>query len=638
MSVQFGLWNFDGKPADRAYLDKISPVLAPYGPDDRGIHLKDNIGILYNAFHTTSESRREAQPCSLASGIVLSWDGRLDNRSELIGLLTDVLATGSTDVEIVGAAYQRWGTDCLAKLLGDWALAIWNPHTRSVILAKDFAGKRHLYYTVDDNRLTWSTVLDPLVMFSGKRLELCEEYIAGWLGFFPAAHLTPYIGIHAVPPASFVVIQPGKVEIRKYWDFDTEKRLRYRTDAEYEEHFRSVFTQAVRRSLRSDRTVGAHLSGGRDSTSIVCMADTIFANGAFPSPGLETISFYDDSEPNWNERPYFTIVEKRRGRSGCHIDVSSPEPFNFNIQNDRFATTPSGDGHSTDRRFSDFLSLNGIRVILSGTGGDEATGGVPTPLPELEDLIATRQFRKLAHQLTVWALNKRKPWFHLLFQAIGAFFPPSMAGVAKNRRPAPWLNGDFVKRNLKALQGYEVRLKLHGSLPTFQENLATFEGVCRQLASSVLPTNPAYETRYPYLDRDLLEFLYAVPREQLVRPGQSRSLMRRALVNIVPNEILNRRRKASVSRKPALALHLANSQLSVPDRILLTDSIGITDSTKFLKILQDASAGLGIPLVKLIRTLSLEYWLIGIRGNRLRNSDLENKDACSPVLNLISAD
>src|SRR5260370_12733385 len=303
MSVQFGRWNVDGKPVDRDYLEKAKTSIARYGPDDAGSYSKDNISILYHAFHTTKEARREAQPHVLASGAVITWDGRLDNRTELIRWLRDVLTIGSTDVSIVASAYQEWGTDCFANLIGDWALSIWDANTRSLILAKDAIGTRHLYYSLDENQVTWSTILDPLVLFAGKTLALCEEYIAGWFSFFPATHLTPYVGIHSVPPSSSVLIRTGKHTVSKYWDFDPAKRIRYRTDGEYEQHFPAVFAEPVRRRLRSDSPILAELSGGMDSSSIVCMADTVIARGADETPRLNTISYYNDSEPNWNERP-----------------------------------------------------------------------------------------------------------------------------------------------------------------------------------------------------------------------------------------------------------------------------------------------------------------------------------------------
>jgi asparagine synthase (glutamine-hydrolysing) len=249
------------------------------------------------------------------------------------------------------------------------------------------------------------------------------------------------------------------------------------------------------------------------------------------------------------------------------------------------------------------------RVVLSGIGGDEVTGGVPTPTPELEDLLARGHFRTLARELKVWALNKRKPWFQLLFDATRGFFPPALVGVPKHRRPAPWLNPAFVKRNHAALQGYEGRLKLFGPLPTFQENLSTLDALRRQLECDVLPSEPLYEKRYPYLDRGLLEFMYSVPREQLIRPGQRRSLMRRALVGIVPNELLNRKRKAFVARGPLAAISMEWATLSEMSQQMLSSSVGVVHSRTLLEYLQKGRQGEEIPIVSLTRTLAIEFWL-----------------------------
>lgn len=108
MSVQFGKYNFDGKSVDPKDLDQVRPVLAPYGPDGEGYICKDNIGILYRAFHTTQESRQERQPHISASGVVTTWDGRLDNRGDLIERLADGFPSDATDLEIVAATYERW--------------------------------------------------------------------------------------------------------------------------------------------------------------------------------------------------------------------------------------------------------------------------------------------------------------------------------------------------------------------------------------------------------------------------------------------------------------------------------------------------------------------------------------------------
>src|ERR1700732_2413300 len=115
MSIQFGRWNLDGKPVEPLYLDRVESIIAPYGPDGRGCFAQDHVAILYRAFHTTKESRREKQPHMSPSGAVITWDGRLDNHAELISELSDYLTNGSTDVAIVAMAFEKWGANCFTK-------------------------------------------------------------------------------------------------------------------------------------------------------------------------------------------------------------------------------------------------------------------------------------------------------------------------------------------------------------------------------------------------------------------------------------------------------------------------------------------------------------------------------------------
>ena len=634
MSLQFGKWNFDGQPVAPEYVEKVCAALEPYGPDSNEKYSKDGAAILFRAFHTTKESRSEVQPHISCSGAVITWDGRLDNRKELIGELQCSLATDLTDVAIVAAAYERWGEHCFGKVIGDWALSIWNPKNRSLVLAKDPIGTRHLYYWTDGSQVTWSTILDPLVRLAHRTFDLNKEYVAGLLStsMFPAAHLTPCLDVHSVPPSSLVVLRPGKHTVSKYWDFDPGIRIRYRRDAEYEEHFRTVFAQSVQRRLRSDGPVLAELSGGRDSSSIVCMADKIISGGQAECPRLDTISFYDDSEPNWNERPYFTKVEEKRGRTGWHINVGQPdlpkttEPDPYPDYSP-FAPMPGVNGR-TAPTYRACLTSQANRVVLSGIGGDEVMGGVPTAAPEFQDLLARGHFGALAHQLKIWALEKRKPWLHLFWEAAREFLPAAVVGVPKHLQAAPWLNRRFAKQHRAALTGYPARTKLFGSLPSLQSNLATLDAMRKELTCTMLPFGPTFEKRYPYLDRDLLEFMFAIPRTQLVRPTQRRSLMRRALAGIVPDEILNRKRKAFVARSPLKAISQNWAHLMEITQNMVSSSLGIVDAERIQSILQKGRQGEEIPIITLNRMLFLEGWLKDlqasnfIRINSMRKPDL----------------
>lgn len=611
MSAQYGIWNFGGKPAELTWLERVESLIARYGPDGSNSYVRGALGMLYRAFNTTKESRLECQPLVSSQGNVMMWDGRLDNRSDLLQQLQGTFLPEPTDVAIAMAAYERWGTDCFRRLIGDWALSVWNQREQVLLLAKDFAGPRHLHYSISAQRVQWCTVLDPLVLLAGHSFSLNEEFVAGYLGHFPSEHLTPYCGIHSVAAGTVVTVRNGTTTVHSHWQAQPDKRTRYRTDAEYEEHFRSVFAQSVRRRLRSDSPILAELSGGMDSSSIVCMADVLIARGEVETSRLDTISYSDDKEPNWNERPYFEKVEEKRGRRGFHIDVGDQTLFAEPMDHRHFCPFPGGSkaGLEFEQRRTSSVESAESRVLVSGIGGDECLGGVPNPIPELCDLLAQVRLARLTRQLKAWSLAKKRPWMHLLAEAIGEFLPSFATRGLRRERIAPWLHPRFVRRHQAALLAPVTRINLQGALPSYQSDVNTLSILRRQLACCTPSMVGCFDVAYPYLDRDLIEFLYSVPREQILRPGQRRSLMRRALVGVVPDEILNRKRKGHVSRGPLRGIETAWPRLISMREHALIGSMGIVDQAKFAAALQEARCGQALHLVCLIRTLKLELWL-----------------------------
>ena len=605
MSVLFGIWNFDHAGIAAEYLAGIRATLSSYSSDGKSEYSGSDIHLIHLPFHVTRESEDESQPFVTPSGQMLLWDGRLDNRQELIGSLRKELRGDLTDAAIAAAVLESWGTDGLRKLVGDWALSLWNPKEQSVVLAKDFLGARQLYYTVDRNSFVWSTLIDPLLL-PNKPFQLQEEYLAGWLSQFPAAHLTPFAGIHAVPPSSIVFFRRAKVTVRRYWDFDPGKRIRYRDDREYEEHFRNVFGESVRRRLRSSTPVLAELSGGMDSSSIVCVADAVMADGFVETPRLDTVSYFDDSETNWNELPFFAKVEQQRGRAGRHVALDFRSQWRSSFDHRSFAATPgSGVRLNDNSEYQRSLRSGEYRVLLQGVGGDEVLGGVPAATPELADLLRAGNVRLFLRQLRAWALACKIPAFHLFADTIHQFFPPHRVFIGT----IPWLRSDFARRNADVLRGYDRRFTVFGPQPSFQANLAALDSLRRQLASRGLSPGEKVERRYVYIDRDLLEFLYAIPREQLLRPGQRRSLMRRALVGIVPDEILKRKRKAFIARAPVVTIQQEWTYLQTLTENMICARAGIVDAAAFQQSLRKASDGEDIPIVPALRTVLLEAWL-----------------------------
>jgi asparagine synthase (glutamine-hydrolysing) len=608
MSAQYGIWNFDGKPVDLHEFRQTALLLSRYGPDGVSTYLEPSCGLLFASLQTLPDSARETQPQVLPSGAVLVWDGRLDNRSELVGRAA-AIEEDSPDVEIVAGLYERHGLAVLAWLIGDWALSIWEPHKRSLILARDFLGTRHLYYRLAKDQVRWCTVLDPLVRPGNVPLTLSGEYLAGCLGSLPAAHLTPYNEIAAVPPASCLVLTNGQVRVKRYWDFDGTRRVHYRSDSEYQAHFLDLFKAAVRRRLRSKGPVLAELSGGMDSSSVVCLADELLAADN-AGPDLQTISYFSAFEPDWDEMAYFTRVEQKRGRTGFHVDLGESGFFRFTYEASFSSLAPSIVPRThADEEIDKIIRKSGCRVVLSGIGGDEFLGGVPSCAPELADLIQAAECAQLARQLKSWALAQKKPWVHLLAAACQDFMPFELRGAAANGPPAHWIRPDFAKRYRRPLAGYPDRIHLLGPRPSFQHARGTVEVLRRSLAWSPLSPSRLCEKRYPYLDRSLLEFLFAIPREQLLRPGARRSLMRRALLGTVPDEILTRKRKAFISRAPLRALKCEWTLLVNEDKPFVAAALGIFDEGLLIEAMRQAREGREVPLIPLVRTLALECWL-----------------------------
>ena len=368
-----------------------------------------------------------------------------------------------------------------------------------------------------------------------------------------------------------------------------------------------------------------------DSSSVVCMADRIIAHGVVETPRVDTLSVHNDSDPNWNERPYFAKVEEKRGCPGFHIDLGAreqtgafqPRPLSFESEDDCFDALPAfAPRHSeVTRRYREYVKAQGYRVTLSGVGGDETTGAVATPLPELQNLLARGQFVKLARQLRVWAAQSKrsKHPLQLLWDAARGFLPSVLLSIDKNMQPAPWFGSAFVRRNHEALCHRSYRLKLVGPLPSFQHYIHALKDMQNILACCLPPAAPHWEIRYPFFDRDLLEFLCAIPREQIVRPGQRRSLMRRALVGIVPSEVLNRRHSVVLQQERSTTAPREWSSLPDINRCLVSSSIEIIDQDQLLQALQRAKRN-GEPCVgALDRTFTFESWLRRVMSHGVLN-------------------
>lgn len=611
MSVQAGIFHFDGASAGSDWLLHTSAHLREYGPDGEYIFVNGSLGLLYRPFHTTAESRCERQPLVLTDGSLLMWDGRLDNRDELIRSL--MLASGASDGVVVGAAFDRYGTDGFRRLIGDWALSICRPNGHAIILARDYIGVKQLFYYLKMDTLLWSSHLTALAQ-CGDTFKVCDEYIAGYLAFKPDAHLTPYDGIRSVPPGTFMVIRHSQLTQHRFWSFDPGRRTRYKTDAEYQEHYLFLLRQSLRSRLRASAPVLSSLSGGLDSSSMVCIADDLLARGGTETR-VDTVSYYDRSEPDEDDSYYLTLVERRRGRRGFHIELKRPEdclPF----EQAAFRAVPGFAMRAeVTGPLADIICQGGYRAFLNGTGGDEMNAQALSISVAMAD--ALMRFRVLAagRDLLAWSHLTRRPLVHLLCEVLLEFLPLSIrARVSPRGELQAWMKPKFAAK-------YRLRARQLEDLPGiwfWRPGPRDAAQTIMTLSNDLTFSPPSrIEQRYPYLDQSLVEFLTSIPFDQLLRPGNRRSLMRRTLSDLLPRGILERRTKVSATRCYSLALQKHWSRVDHALSSPLVSHLGYVDRNKLRDDLIDVRNGhCPFHLVRLLKVLSLELWLqdVGSRG------------------------
>ena len=610
MSAIGGIYRFEDGVPHEAMLAALGRGLASLGPDGGRFIKSGAIAMVHGAFHTTKESRQEIQPLISASGQVLCWDGRLDNRRDLIAVLREQLCGDVTDAGIVMAAYLKWGIDFLSKIIADFGLSLWDPISRSLILARDVIGSRDLYYHLNQREVIWSTDLRPLIEVSRVKLEVDENYIAAYLTRLPDFSQSPFKNINVVPPAHAVIIKDRDVQVRRFWGLDPGHEIRYRSDAEYEEHFRHLFTDAVRCNLRSDRPVWSDLSGGLDSSSIVCIADQLIKTGKAEAPLLETISCIRDESPSSNELKFIRVVEERIGRQGYHLPESAFPILNPADSESSVIPNALDIFTSHHKQVNKLMVERGARVRLCGNGGDQIFNSVPSPGGALADLLVRKKFWQLHKDLGAWSRDRNKPYLKLLWdEAVTPLLSRKLQVRLRRDLTKPdWYDPGFIKRtNLRELMlGPSDTFGFH--LPSGRHQAINFLGAVRSISTGYARVLQNIELRLPILHRPLVEFMQAIPTEQRRRIGETRSLQRRALKDVLPPEILTRKGKGNPSEAVFRGLTREYTRLHA----LLSDSYvaryGYVNQQGLMRALERSRYG-DKRTGELCRIISLEFWL-----------------------------
>ncbi len=578
MSAIAGIYNFAGKPIDDPTVRRIGTSLIRLGPD--GVHYwtSGSIGMVYGSFHTNVESRLETQPLVATEGQVLSWNGRLDNRNQLISSFRNEMVTDPTDVAIVMCAYRKWGIGFAGKLIGDFALALWDPRLKMLVLARDFVGPRTLYYYVDQSSIIWSSTLSTLIDLTSISLEIDDEYVAGFVTKLPAGDLTPYRQFQCVPPGHVVIVESQRIRTQRFWKPEPGRSITYKSDSEYEMQFRELFTESVSCRLRTDQPVWAELSGGLDSSPIVCVADALLKKEKVQAKALQTVSRVYDEASKSDERKFIKPVEEKIGRSGLHL---REDDYRLLLEwPDEYV--PCIPTHVANflayyRALDEAMKLSGSRVLLSGFGGDELQLGDGEPFPELVDLLTKAHFSSLHKRLHAWSESRQESYLKFAAQDVLSPLLPKKLQLSRHKvftKLLQFYNPRFVKRMDLRDRLFGPQEKFAGGSEGFNYRANYFLYTTRQLSAGFWQELCDIEFSYPFTHQPLVEFMLSIPAEQHARPNESKSLIRRAFRDLLPAELIERKEKR-ITIWHAATLAVAREVERI--RRLITDADDIID-------------------------------------------------------------
>src|SRR5262245_17528099 len=235
MGAIAGVCHWDQQPVSSSVLSELAVHCRPFGADGTvTTQPRPWLALQVSRLHFDRLAKSEHQPFVFGRGCVLTWDGRLDNRDDLLLRLFRDVNDDHSDAALVAAAYSRWGLDCLPELIVDWSLAIWDATAGRVVLARDYAGNRRLYYLQRGRTLAWARSLDGLIEAFGWT-EPDDEWVAGSLMCVPRPDLTPLAGVRMLRGAHMLVANANDMRIQRYWTF-SPKPIVYRHSQDYIDH------------------------------------------------------------------------------------------------------------------------------------------------------------------------------------------------------------------------------------------------------------------------------------------------------------------------------------------------------------------------------------------------------------------
>ncbi|MBX2819495.1 MAG: lasso peptide isopeptide bond-forming cyclase [Rhodothermaceae bacterium] len=573
MSGITGVMNLDRRTVWETEVLSMHELLSHRGPDGGGTWHSEHIGLAHQKLATTPESHYEWMPLASERGSrMIVADARIDNRKELISKLALTPKKGEpiTDAEIILAAYDEWGVRCSRNLVGAYAFVIWDEEKQHLLCARDHFGLKPLYYAhIEGNRFAFASEIKSILSLKDIPKEINDTAVADHL-LVPVesdAVFTFYKHILRLEPGHYLVVKTDTMRKEKYWEFDPNREIKYASDAEYAEALKEIFLESVRCRTRSSHAVGAMLSGGLDSSSIVGAAAQQLGTR---NKSLHTFSAVFEEVKKSDEWPYIdSVVNMYQDRLVPHI-VSADSVSPFYAYNKvlwhQDSAMQAGNMYFFWKLYEKAQAEN-VRVIMDGFDGDTTLSHGVGYLHELANkkhwYTLYREVR-LIHEL--WG----KPWKRQMWKWVKLYgiapmmdrFPLLQSTIRsgkkamhRDKQSMP-VDADSLKwqhvLNEQFAQGLKPQLRTPIGYPKTEReyhHLLLKQPVMQRIIETWEASAAAFgiELRLPFCDRRLIEFCLALPPRQKRREGWTRVAMRNAMEGVLPEKVRLRPDKGNLA-------------------------------------------------------------------------------------------
>ncbi|MDZ7357457.1 MAG: asparagine synthase (glutamine-hydrolyzing) [candidate division KSB1 bacterium] len=548
------IWSDPNRSVDQMVIQKMCDVIVHRGPDEEGNYVTGNVGLGMRRLSIIDLDTGKQPISNEDDTLWIVFNGEIYNFQEIRDELEKRGHRFKTrsDTETILHAYEQYGEACVQLLNGMFAFAIWDSRDQSLFLARDRLGKKPLYYLHDKDRFIFGSEIKSILQAEDIPRRIDLEALDHFLTFeYIPAPLSIFQDIRKLPPAHTLKFKRGEIRVRSYWEM--QLRSNGATPDQLKAQLRDLLQDAVRLRLVSDVPLGAFLSGGIDSSTIVALMAQVMKEP------VKTFSIgFEDS--TYNELHYARMIAEKF-KTDHHEFIIKPDAVELSDTLLKFLDEPFGDFSIFPTYLVSKMARQYVTVVLSGDGGDELFAGYDT---YIADKIARKYYQQLPNALRNGLLPKVLNWI-----------PPSSKKKGLINRAKRFVEGMKVPEQLEhvrwmiflqqaekeRLYASDIKSGLMGIDPykfiknyfanvsqngTDAINRQMYVDVKTYLVDDILvkvdrmSMATSLEARAPFLDYRFVELAASIPGELKMQGKKTKVILKQAMEDLLPHEILYR--------------------------------------------------------------------------------------------------